>query len=106
MTRPELKGNNKYNCPDGYLPCIPKLIEEQGDSLEYVQCYKEGEQDETCPITDIRFRQDDFRDQATYSERKFTKADGSEFSMWLSYDHAQHGIEQMKVAPMPPCLGD
>ena len=75
MVRPLKKaGEDKYACPDGYLACNPKLLEaqqSQSEKLDYAMCYKEGEKEATCPITDIRFKESDKREFATYTEKKF-----------------------------------
>ena len=48
--------NGSQACPDGYQPCNPEFLSEQGSLLDYVICYKEGEKELTCPITDLQFK--------------------------------------------------
>ena len=73
MVRPVKNADDgSQACPDGYLPCNPQFLNGQSGLLDYVVCYKEGEKELTCPITDLQFKPQDSNDQATYIKREYT----------------------------------
>ena len=66
-------------------------------------CYKNGEKEKSCPITDLKLKASDKQAQATYREVKGSGQSAGK-SMFVSHDYMQLGIESVTVSPREPCL--
>ena len=51
------RGERKYACPQGHVPCNDFFFDARSEGFDYVVCIPEGVEKETeCPITSIAFR--------------------------------------------------